>query len=80
MRVLIVLVVFGALLLGLVGLLMSACGGGFLFASLIQRYAPMIIFIFALPSLAIGIRLWLIHKDATLTRRNLNRDDTDTRG
>ena len=71
------LIVFGALLLGIVGLLMSLCGGGFLLASLIQLNLQMLesVGIIALPALAIGI--FLVYKAATITRDTLARDETD---
>jgi hypothetical protein len=72
------LIVFGALLLGIVGLLMSVCGGGFLLMSLIEHnLLPMLesIGFIALPSLAIGA--WFVYKAATIMRRAADRDDAD---
>lgn len=72
-----VLIIFGALLLGIIGLLMSVCGGGFLLTSLIRLDPQMlgVIFVFALPSLAIGV--FFVYKAVTITRGTLARDDTD---
>jgi hypothetical protein len=71
------LIVFGALLLGIVGLLMSVCGGGFLLMSLVQLNLQMLLAIafYAIPSVAIGA--WFVYMAVTITRRNVRRDDTD---
>lgn len=71
------LIVFGAFLLGIAGLLMSVCGGGFVLMSLIQLNLQMLgtIAIFALPSIAFGV--WSIYMAVTITRRTADRDKTD---
>ena len=72
------LIVFGALLLGLFGLFMSLCGGGFLLMSLVEHnFLQMMesIGVIALPSLAFGV--WFVYKAATIIGRAEDRDDTD---
>ena len=75
-----VLIIFGALLLGIIGLLMSVCGGGFLLMSLIRLDPQMlgVIFVFAGPSLVIGV--FFVYKAVTITGGALARDETDANG
>lgn len=74
MRVLLILI---ALLLGLIGLFMSLCGGGIAFVALIEgtnrgfgSFA-----LIAIPCAIVGVML--IVASVSLVRRAMNRDDTD---
>jgi hypothetical protein len=71
MRVLLILI---ALLLGLIGLFMSVCGGGFAFTALFRGFTPALALI-AIPCAIVGVML--IVASVSLVRRAMNRDDTD---